>query len=105
MLNLTGPQTLTIFAVNNAEFIPATAKQSSITAPQGYHCIDNDSLHLFITGQEYIYVANTTQDKQDVTVVTAEELGMSTSTLDRHLKALLKRINNFAQRLLLMLSL
>lgn len=35
----------------------------------------------------------------------AEELGMSTSTLDRHLKALLKRINNFAQRLLLMLSL
>ena len=47
MLNLTGPQTLTIFTVNNETLIPQTAKQSSFTAPQGYHCKENDSLHLF----------------------------------------------------------
>lgn len=82
MLNLTGPQTLTIFAVNNAEFIPVTAKQSSITAPQGYHCRDNDSLHLFIAGQEYIYVANVVQDKQDTTAGTLGDIEKRVSRLE-----------------------
>lgn len=55
MLNLTGPQTITIFTVNSENLIPLTAKQSSFTAPQGYHCKENDSLHLFLGGQEYTY--------------------------------------------------
>ena len=62
MLNLTGPQTLTIFTVNSETLIPPTAKQSSFTAPQGYHCKDTDSLHLFLGGQEYIYVSQSTQN-------------------------------------------
>lgn len=89
MLNLTGPQTLTIFAVNNTEFIPVTVKQSSTTAPQGYHCRDNDSLHLFIAGQEYIYVANVAQDKQDVT---AETLGDIEKTCKQIGKCTLKTL-------------
>lgn len=35
----------------------------------------------------------------------AEELGMSPSTLDRHVKSLLKRIDKFAQKLLCMSNL
>lgn len=66
MLNLTGPQTLTIFTVNSENLIPPTAKQSSFTAPQGYHCKDNDSLHLFLGGQEYIYVSQSTQTTQNI---------------------------------------
>ena len=62
MLNLTGPQTLTIFTVNSEKLIPPTAKQSSFTAPQGYHCKDTDSLHLFLGGQEYIYVSQSAQN-------------------------------------------
>lgn len=85
MLNLTGPQTLTIFAVNSAEFIPVTAAQSSITAPQGYHCRDNDSMHLFIAGEEYIYIAKSPQGNAENRELSLENLENRVSKLENTL--------------------
>lgn len=82
MLNLTGPQTLTIFTVNSEALIPMTAKQSSFTAPQGYHCKDNDSLHLFLGGQEYIYVSPSSQPAQTTTETPVADLEKRVSRLE-----------------------
>ena len=94
MLNLTGPQTLTIFTVNNENLIPQTAKQSSFTAPQGYHCKENDSLHLFLGGQEYVYVSQTTQNvhagSEDPVVVLEKRVSRLENVLLKPLEAAFK---------------
>ena len=94
MLNLTGPQTLTIFTVNSETLIPPTAKQSSFTAPQGYHCKDTDSLHLFLGGQEYIYVSQSTQnthaDSEDPVVGLEKRVSRLENVLLKPLEAAFK---------------